>query len=43
MLEGAGFDERPIDHEEAKELIRAGQSLLDRASDCASNPQRGGN
>lgn len=38
MLEGAEFNGLAIDEPQAKQLIDSAQSLLDKASACASNP-----
>jgi hypothetical protein len=38
MLEGAEFSGLSINEQQAKQLISAGQLLLDRASACATNP-----
>jgi len=38
MLEGAEFGGLSIDEQQAKQLIADGQSLLDRANACATNP-----
>jgi len=38
MLEEAEFSGLSINEQQAKQLISAGQLLLDRASPCATNP-----
>jgi hypothetical protein len=38
MLEGAEFQGKAIDEQEANQLISKGVALLEQASDCASNP-----
>jgi hypothetical protein len=38
MIEGAEFNGKANDEQEAKEVISRGQALLDQASACASNP-----
>jgi hypothetical protein len=43
MLEGAEFGGMAINEQKAKEIISAGQSLLDEAGDCAANPGNCGN
>jgi hypothetical protein len=40
MLEGAEFRGEPIDEQQAKQITRQAESLLDAASDCASNPAK---
>jgi hypothetical protein len=40
MLEGAEFRGEPIDEQQAKQITRQAESLLDTASDCASNPAK---
>ncbi|MGO9055796.1 MAG: hypothetical protein ACLQU2_00175 [Candidatus Binataceae bacterium] len=38
MLEGAEFNGRSIDEQQARQIIRQGQALLNQARDCASDP-----
>jgi hypothetical protein len=38
MLEGAEFNGKAIDEQEANEVISRGQALLDQVSACTSNP-----
>jgi hypothetical protein len=38
MLDAAEFNGEAIDEEQAREMIRKGEALLDQASECASNP-----
>ena len=37
-LEGAQFHRQAINEQQAKQLISAGQALLNQASACAANP-----
>ncbi len=38
MLDAAEFNGEAIDEEQAREIIRKGEALLEQASDCASKP-----
>jgi hypothetical protein len=40
MLEAAEFNGEPIDDQEAKQIIKQAEALIDAASDCASKPAR---
>jgi hypothetical protein len=42
MLEDVEFNGQSIDGVQAQWIIRAGQALFDRASDCSFDPRRCG-
>jgi hypothetical protein len=42
LLEGAQFNGQAIDENQAQQLISAGQALLNRAGECAAEPEHCG-